>query len=258
MDIGGYDFTHVSRVFPERATTGKLVEFYPHKSMQTSLPLLPYGEGPFCQFSIPDNIKRSGVYALTLDSTLIYYIGETINLSQRYNRGYGFIEPRACYQGGQATNLRINSFLFHAVSADIAVDLWFYAVSQHKEVEAELIVKFKPKWNRQGVTRAPSPHFSLTPKSEAPTPILSATRNQRNSTCRLEILECVKGIIERTGKNEFTLADIIRSMHASGTTYKTITIELHVTSKMCLSGPAIHNKRYDDFEQAGPQSYRLK
>lgn len=256
VKIGTYEFSHIATIQPERAPDGQILSHYPHRQIKSDLPLLPYGEGPFCRFRIGDDIQVSGVYAVTLERRIVCYIGETINLSQRYNRGYGFIQSRACYQGGQATNLRINHFIYHAISANLVVDLWFYNTVAYKAVEAELIAQIKPKWNRRGLAGAWNTSNISQPakvsQSQATPP------KARTSTCRLEILECMREMMLQTGKTAFTVAEIIHAMEASGTTYKRVTIQLHVTSKMCLAGPAIHPTRYDDLQKVNGNLYELK
>lgn len=92
ISIEGCPFTHICGIQPEREANGTLKEFYPHLEFQTDLALLPYGEGPFCKFRIPDDIPNAGVYVLTIDHDRVYYVGKTVNLSQRYNvRGCGSI-----------------------------------------------------------------------------------------------------------------------------------------------------------------------
>ncbi len=59
-----------------------------------------HGSGHFCKFVIPKNCMINGVYAIVVNKEL-KYIGECVNLSSRFNSGYGNISPRNCFKGGQ-------------------------------------------------------------------------------------------------------------------------------------------------------------
>jgi len=76
-------------------------------------------------------------------------------------------------------------------------------------------------------------------------------------TCRDEILECVQQIIRNTGKNEFTIEDVLGWMKNNGTTYKESTIRTHITSRMCKNAPQNHQVKYADFERIDHGIYRL-
>jgi hypothetical protein len=94
-------------------------------------------------------VRYAGAYVLTVDDNPAY-VGECINLSSRYNNGYGNISPRNCYAGGQLTNCRINHLIHNAVNAGQQIKLWFLRTANRKTIEAELINALKPEWNRQG------------------------------------------------------------------------------------------------------------
>lgn len=77
------------------------------------------------------------------------------------------------------------------------------------------------------------------------------------TTCRDEVLECARHIVRKKGKNEFTVAEIINTMHLRGSQYKESTIKTHVTSRMCSNSPDHHTVTYDDFERVDVGLYRL-
>jgi uncharacterized protein (DUF433 family) len=77
-------------------------------------------------------------------------------------------------------------------------------------------------------------------------------------TCRDEILDCVKRIIEQTGENKFTPQEVLEYMQARGTEYAEGTIRTHVISRMCANAPKHHAVTYDDFERIGHGIYKLK
>jgi len=87
---------------------------------------------------------------LTVDAEAVY-VGECVNLSSRYNNGYGNISPRNCYEGGQRTNCRINHLVYKAASDGRLIDLWFLKTARYKTIESELINSLQPAWNRRGI-----------------------------------------------------------------------------------------------------------
>lgn len=145
---GVYTFYWVCAICPETNETGKIREFMPQDNYENrkGLSLNPYGHGPFCKFRIPSNTRYAGVYILTLDGHEVY-VGECLQLSARYNSGYGNISPRNCYEGGQRTNCRINNLVYNVARAGKQIELWFLKTPDRKIIEAELIDALHPKWN---------------------------------------------------------------------------------------------------------------
>jgi hypothetical protein len=76
------------------------------------------------------------------------YIGECVNLSSRYNAGYGQISPRNCFVGGQETNCRINNLIYGEATHSHKIELWFHQSDHYKSIEAELRKELNPAWNR--------------------------------------------------------------------------------------------------------------
>ena len=111
-EFGACTFSLVSEIRPDSDTEGNIRRFMPQDQYDNrkNLPLHAYGNGPFCGFRIPSDLHKEGVYVLTVDKGVVY-VGERIDLSLRYNAGYGQIAPRNCYKGGQRTNCRINNSL---------------------------------------------------------------------------------------------------------------------------------------------------
>jgi len=112
-----------------------------------NLPLNTYGAGPFCKFKIRNGSPACGVYVLTVDDQ-IRYVGESANLSTRFNYGYGNISPKNCFKGGQATNCRLNSMIYAAAASGQRVGLWFFQTADYKSVEKSLRSALNPVWNR--------------------------------------------------------------------------------------------------------------
>jgi hypothetical protein len=88
------------------------------------------------------------VYVIAVDGKAMY-VGETENLTTRYNYGYGLISPRNCFKGGQSTNCRINAFILTESSQGRVVELWFTPSTDRKGLESSLIRDVRPPWNRK-------------------------------------------------------------------------------------------------------------
>jgi len=149
IEIGGVQFAWVCRLDPERDKVGNIRDFKPQARYKNAdrVPINRYGAGPFCRFRIPSGFPFSGVYALTIGGE-IRYVGECVHLSRRFGpQGYGSIQPRNCFAGGQATNCKINNLILTSAIAGDAVDLWFHRTDHRKELEAALIAKISPPWN---------------------------------------------------------------------------------------------------------------
>ncbi len=149
LKLGGYDFSYIAELAPERDEDGQIKVFLPQHRYRNDggLPLNNYGTGPFCKFKIPTRMLVSGVYAMQADHA-VQYIGECQNLSDRFNMGYGNISPRNCYVGGQETNCRINNLIFEQARLGTTITLWFHETGNYKAVEGKLRNLLKPSWNR--------------------------------------------------------------------------------------------------------------
>lgn len=146
---GGTHFEFVCRVEPVRKGK-RIVEYQPHVRYVNAeaLPLHQWGEGPFCRFQIPASSPIPGVYVITVAGEA-KYVGETENLTARYNNGYGTISPRSCFTGGQSTNCRINSFVLRETLRGRSIELWFTPSDDRTKLEASLIGDLQPRWNRK-------------------------------------------------------------------------------------------------------------
>ena len=142
--ICGYKFNFVQKLEPERNKQKKIIELSPQYNYLNydNLPLHTNGNGPFCRFKI--NAKNvPGVYLWVVNSDIIY-IGETANLKERFNSGYGIISPRNCYVGGQSTNCKMNKVVLDMAKHNKDVKLYFYQTQDHKRIEKELLISVKP------------------------------------------------------------------------------------------------------------------
>jgi hypothetical protein len=149
MKILHYEFQHVCHIKPVRQENGELKQYMPqalYKDRQ-SASLHKYGSGPFCKFTIARQLQTAGVYVLSVESG-IYYVGECIDLSSRFNGGYGNISPRNCFRRGQETNCRLNNLIYRTISAGNSISLHFLQTPGRKSIEFELRRHCNPTWNR--------------------------------------------------------------------------------------------------------------
>jgi hypothetical protein len=137
---------------PVKNPEGSIKEFMPQSRYRNvgDIPLNRYGAGPFCKFKIPNDRNFCGVYAVVAEDR-IKYIGECVNLSSRYNMGYGTISPRNCFVGGQETNCRLNNLILQEASTGAKISLWFLPSDEYKAIEQELRASERPDWNEPSI-----------------------------------------------------------------------------------------------------------
>jgi len=143
-------FEFVQQIIPELDENNNPKEFMPQSQYENkkNLSLNLHGKGPFCKFSIPKKYqKKSGVYLLQLNKR-VKYVGECVDFYQRYNLGYGRIDPRNCFEGGQSTNCRINSLILKEYKMGSTIELFFHETHDRFRVEHDLIKKHHPVWNK--------------------------------------------------------------------------------------------------------------
>ena len=82
----------VCAIEPMNNSGGSISESMPQSRCHNAGSVRPnrYGAGPFCKFKIPNGRNVCGMYAIAVEDKL-KYIGESVNLSSRYNMGYGTI-----------------------------------------------------------------------------------------------------------------------------------------------------------------------
>jgi hypothetical protein len=76
-------------------------------------------------------------------------------------------------------------------------------------------------------------------------------------TCRDEVLDAIDAILRRSGRDRFTVAEVVDEMARRGTEYAESTIRTHVTSRMCANAPHHHGVVYGDLLRVGRATYRL-
>lgn len=143
-----YSFSFIQELEPGRNMFGEIKQFLPQAlyNDKNKLNLHSYGQGPFCKFSTSSCGNVSGVYAL-FDSKDLLYIGQTVNLLQRFNSGYGNISPRNCYTGGQSTNCKINNLILNKYLDGERIFLYFYEIENYDMVENRLLIVLNPPFN---------------------------------------------------------------------------------------------------------------
>ena len=151
QEFGGFLFRRIGPIKPERDPSGAVVEFMPQARYANvrSRSLNPYGQGPFCRFTVARGMHVPGVYVLTLAGEPVY-AGKCQDLAQRFGpQGYGSIQPRNCFVGGQSTNCKVNNrILRHTIRGQL-IELWFHAADDPGPVERELVSRLRPSWNAQ-------------------------------------------------------------------------------------------------------------
>jgi len=154
--FGQHVFLKVASIRPECSPDGKVSALMPQLEYknQKRLPLHKYGGGSFCKFQIKRTLVCQGVYILT-ENDKVMRVGECVNLSSRFNDGYGQIAPRNCYKGGQRSNCMVNNLILRSGQKGNEIILWFYRTEGYrairKAIESELIVQFRPPWNLSAV-----------------------------------------------------------------------------------------------------------
>ena len=150
-DFAGYQFKHIGLIEPERDSNGAIREFMPQSQYRNvrALPLHDHGAGPFCRFTAARGIHKAGVYVITF-ARRPAYVGKCCDLALRFGpQGYGAIQPRNCFVGGQSTNCKVNNLILQAARRGQGMELWFHATSEPASVERDIIVKIRPPWNTQ-------------------------------------------------------------------------------------------------------------
>ncbi len=146
LRVCGYPFRFLQELIP-LCENGKVLRFYPQRQYGNpkGLPLSHHGAGPFCRFSVRAP-AASGVYLWVCQGEIVY-IGETQDLAQRFNAGYGSISPRNCYLGGQSTNCKMNRVVLDCYEKGTPIRLYFYETADYKRVELELLRRCHTKYN---------------------------------------------------------------------------------------------------------------
>jgi len=151
-------FQLIARIELKTDKYGTPIEYYPARRYENKrlLKLNPYGDKPFCQFTlkpqgVPDlSLYKAGVY--TIAGTSVKYIGKTrVSLNERFN-GYRSIQPRNCYEGGQSTNCHINNSVLEDIKVGETLWVYFHETEQPDDLESYVLNSLvkagqRPPWN---------------------------------------------------------------------------------------------------------------
>jgi hypothetical protein len=80
----------------------------------------------------------------------------------------------------------------------------------------------------------------------------------RASTARSEILDAVRAVGARSGRDVFTPLEVVTEMRNRGSRYAETTIRTMITAHMCSNAPDNAATTYDDLERLDRGHYRLR
>lgn len=63
---------------------------------------------------------------------------------------------------------------------------------------------------------------------------------KKRTSCRDEMLQVVKQLVNAKAKNEFSTQEVLDEMKRAGTTYRESTIRTHLTSRCCVGTKQHH------------------
>jgi hypothetical protein len=79
----------------------------------------------------------------------------------------------------------------------------------------------------------------------------SGRPDNQSKTCRHEILECARVVMQQSGLDYVTVPEVITCMQQRGSRYAESTIRTHIVSRMCANAPDNHAVTYGDLERTG-------
>jgi hypothetical protein len=112
-----------------------------------------YGDLDYCRFKIINKelSTQKGIYFYEINDKIVY-IGRCLDsYEKRINAGYGSISPKNCYLDGRSTNCRINNLININIEEIHLYILPLINNEDIKNIEINLINKYKPCWNIQGI-----------------------------------------------------------------------------------------------------------
>jgi len=207
IDLYSYQFKYIQELDPERTLLGKIKIYDPKESYNRkwNTPLNKYGNGPFCRFSlkVKGYWRICGVYAM-LNNKGLLYVGQTENLEQRFNSGYGNISPRNCYIGGQNTNCKINSMILNRYLNGENVYLFFFETADYDHVEHELIRALKPPYN--GTVEVEASERHIQPFDKIQRTSIKQNNYERGDSSLKELFE--KSVLSKIESNKTDYIDL--------------------------------------------------
>jgi hypothetical protein len=77
------------------------------------------------------------------------------------------------------------------------------------------------------------------------------------TTCRDEILQAIRALLERGEADAFSVDDIVAEMRRRGTSYAEATIRTHITSRMTGNAPDENGVVHSDLRRLDRGLYKL-
>ncbi|WP_324662912.1 GIY-YIG nuclease family protein [Haloarcula sediminis] len=152
MDTSELDeqFEFVGSAMVERDKDGVVDAKQPQKEYYRSdeKKLHPYGEGPFCQFTVGTSEYEGseGVLVFAVDNE-IKYVGRSSDID-RYVREIGNVSPNSCYEDvGQQTVCHVNTKIFYAAQNGREVSLWVSESDNSNSLKNRIKTRYSPSWN---------------------------------------------------------------------------------------------------------------
>lgn len=82
-------------------------------------------------------------------------------------------------------------------------------------------------------------------------------REESMKTCREEVLEAARAVMQSSGLDHFTIPEVLSHMSRNGTRYADSTIRTHIVSRMCANAPENHAVTYRDFMRTDRGEYQF-
>ncbi len=77
------------------------------------------------------------------------------------------------------------------------------------------------------------------------------------ATARDEVLRAAQELVSKTGRNEFTMAEVVDRALENGSSHSPATLRTHIGSRCSKNAPKNHGVTYEDFETVRRGVYRL-
>lgn len=100
------------------------------------------------------------------------------------------------------------------------------------------------------------PGVAVSSASVAP-PDLAVVSPPPRGGARREIVDAARAVVLRSGKNAFTMNDVITELHSQGTPYADATIRTMISSHLCAGATGAGVAGYADFSRLDRGVYRL-
>lgn len=103
-----------------------------------------------------------------------------------------------------------------------------------------------------------NPHAPVDDDVIAPTADRTIPSRVTRDGARREILEAIRAVLTRSGRDTFAPVEIVTEMHRRGSGYAESTIRTMITGHLCCNAPDNAGTTYDDLERIDRGRYRLR